>query len=243
VIGAVGVGGVKLLVEGYKIPSSSMYPTLIIGDHVFVDKLSVKWREPGRGEIIVFDQPCAHRTYIKRVIAIGGDTVEVRCGVVYVNAIAQNSSLVVKATEYKDYDDSRGTWLTRTASRYRDTIDGHTFDTFRNIDDPRRGDFPSRERPFAPSCTQSEFFGDAAPSANQPSGKLVETKAEAEPCEPQLHFVVPASSLFVMGDNRHNANDSRYWGVVPIGNVIGRAINIWMSDGAEGGWSRFGAIE
>ena len=242
VIGAVGIGGVKMtMIEGFKIPSSSMYPTLIIGDHLFVDKLSVKWREPSRGEIIVFEQPCAHRTYIKRVIAIGGDTVEVRCSVVYVNGIAKTPTLVAKETEYSDYDDSRGEWFKRSVSRYRETIDGHTFDTFRGDQD--RGDFPSRDRPFAPSCTHGEFFGEQAPAANQPSGTLVESKSNAEACEPQLHFVVPPRSLFVMGDHRHNANDSRYWGVVPLGNVIGRAINIWMSDGPEGSWSRFGAIE
>src|SRR4051812_23458807 len=85
------------VIEAFKIPSSSMYPTLEIGDHIFVNKfiygVRIPWtntklfelRGPARGEVIVFMQPCEpDRDYIKRVVALAGDTVEVRCNVVYV---------------------------------------------------------------------------------------------------------------------------------------------------------------
>src|ERR1044071_6670902 len=87
-----------VVLEAFKIPSSSMYPTLEINDHIFVNKFiygiripftTIKlfeWRKPKRGEVIVFIQPCEpDRDYIKRVVATEGETVEVRCNVVYVN--------------------------------------------------------------------------------------------------------------------------------------------------------------
>lgn len=249
VIGMLGIGYVRLAVGNFKIPSASMYPTLVIGDHIYVDKLSLAWRPAERGEVIVFTQPCAKRTYVKRVIAQGGDTVEVRCSVVYVNGKALPSSVVSTSSTYVDFDDSTGQWLARSASRYRESLGDHTYDTFHDIARPGGGadtnhDFPNRDRMIAPSCQAGDFY-DAKRGDPQPVGKLVETKSFgiAAPCEPQLHFVVPTDSLFVMGDNRNNAYDSRYWGVFPSSAVIGRVIGVWLSTGQAGDWTRFGGLE
>src|ERR1700759_2247167 len=89
------------VVEAFKIPSSSMYPTLEINDHIFVNKfiygVRIPWtttklfalRGPPRGEVIVFIYPCdPDRDYIKRVVATAGQTVETRCGVLYVDGVA-----------------------------------------------------------------------------------------------------------------------------------------------------------
>jgi len=238
-------------VEGFNIPSSSMYPTLFIGDHIFVDKVSLAWHAPERGEVVVFTQPCLQRTFVKRVIARGGDTVEVRCSQVYVNGTPATSTLVSPKATFQDRDEASGRWYPRETSRYREHLGGRTYDTFHDVGRPEgdaaaaRGDFPSRERMFAPSCAKGGAFFDSkdTPPA-QPVGRIVETKPEAAaPCEPQAHFEVPPGTLFMMGDNRNNANDSRYWGVVREDAVIGRVTGIWMSDGLEGDWSRFGAIE
>lgn len=246
------LGARLFVVEGFKIPSSSMYPTIVIGDHIFVDKLSLNWRAPERGEVVVFRQPCSQRTFVKRVIARGGDTVEVRCSQVYINGMPATSTIVAPSASYRDRDDTDGRWFSRETSRYRETLGAHAYDTFHDPERPTlpdaaaRGDFPSRDRMFAPSCTQGSGFFDQKPGTPaQPTGRIVETKpaATAATCETQLHFEVPAGTLFMMGDNRNNANDSRYWGVVREDAVIGRVIGIWLSDGIEGGWSRFGAID
>ncbi|HEY5949766.1 MAG TPA: signal peptidase I [Kofleriaceae bacterium] len=255
VIGAISGGSYRFALETFKIPTSSMYPTLVIGDHLYVDELTVRWQPPERGEIIVFDQPCAHRPYVKRVIAVGGDTVEVRCNYVYVNGTRIPDDPVQPHTSYRDYDEMTGKWIERRCSRYRETHGGHTYDVFHDEDRPERDrasnlergdahDFPDLQRMIAPSCQQGDFYAPKPGAAQQPIGQLVVTKRGAQPCEQQAHFVVPEHSLFVMGDNRNNANDSRYWGVVTLDAVIGRAIGIWLTQPPHGSrsWSRFGAV-
>ncbi len=246
------------VIEAFKIPSSSMYPTLEIGDHIFVNKfiygMRIPWtnvkffelREPRRGEVIVFIYPCdPTRDYIKRVIALGGDSVEVRCNVVYVNGKAVPSEMIENGEQcsYMDYDEQQNRWFPRHCSRYRETVGEHYYGTFHDPERPLRDrrkqeghpvpddrDFPQRGLPAGPSCSRSED-ALAAAKIEQVKGKLVETQPEAVAgaCEQQLHYVVPPGHVFVMGDNRNNSNDSRIWGSVPLDNIKGRALFIWLS--------------
>ena len=139
------------VIEAFKIPSSSMYPTLEIGDHIFVNKfiygVRIPWtntklfelRKPRRGEVIVFMQPCTpDRDYIKRVVALENDTVEVRCNVLYVNGTAVPNAYIDGDCQYQDYDEYTHTWSTRYCSRYRETVDGLAYDVFHDAERPAR---------------------------------------------------------------------------------------------------------
>ncbi|MBI4387575.1 MAG: signal peptidase I [Candidatus Omnitrophica bacterium] len=74
------------LIGPYKIPTGSMEPTLMVGDRIFVDKLTYRFHPPKRGEIVVFKYPLdPKKDFVKRLIAFGGEEVEIRDGSIYVN--------------------------------------------------------------------------------------------------------------------------------------------------------------
>lgn len=83
------------IVEAFKIPSGSMIPTLLVGDHLLVNKFIYRFTTPQRGDVIVFKYPDdPSRNFIKRIRAVGGDTVEVREKVLYINGEAQTEPFI-----------------------------------------------------------------------------------------------------------------------------------------------------
>ena len=81
------------IVEAFKIPSGSMEQTLLVGDHLLVNKFIYRFTDPKRGDVIVFKYPDnPSRNFIKRIVGIGGDTIEVRDKAVYVNGQQQDDS-------------------------------------------------------------------------------------------------------------------------------------------------------
>ena len=242
------------VIEAFKIPSSSMYPTLEIGDHIFVNKfiygVRIPWtqtkffevRKPERGEVIVFMQPCQiDRDYIKRVVAVGGDTVEVRCNIVYVNGIAVPHKIVQAEAQYEDRNEDSSEWFTKTVSRYTEFVGEYAYDTYHDPERPardeeaRRGkargdtkDFPQSDRILHNCSNQKDY--ESRPAANQLPGEIIVTDEHPKnACAQQIHYVVPPNHVFVMGDNRFNSNDSRFWGSVPVENIKGKALFIWLS--------------
>ncbi|MGE3544048.1 MAG: signal peptidase I, partial [Kofleriaceae bacterium] len=153
--------------------------------------------------------------------------------VVYVNGKAIPSELVQgDGCEYSDSDEA-GNRQTKRCTRYRELVDGKRHDVY-HVPDRRLDDdgFPTNGR--VPTC-----MSDPSPPSpgvkriaapNQLPGNIVVTKpGAADTCEQQAHYVVPEGHVFAMGDNRANSRDSRYWGSVPIENIKGEAMFIWLS--------------
>lgn len=251
-----GLGLRATALEAFKQVSSSMAPTLAVGDDVLTNKLSLYWHPVERGDVIVFHQPCQPVDYLKRVVALGGQTVEVRCSTVYVDGKPLAEHAVEGATcSYDDRDETTDRWSQRPCSEYTETSGARTYHVYhddgRPARDPHRAtqsasdprDFPALDRGDAPpSC--AGMSGPTGEVTRQQPGKLVATRPGAPPCEPQLHYVVPDQHVFVLGDNRYNSNDSRYWGSVPLENIKGRVIGIWLGDGQSGpSLRRFGGVD
>ena len=185
-------------VQAYKIPSGSMEPTLLVGDHIIVNKLAYGFRLPDsffgltpladeipwgsylfrlgqvhRGDVVVFVYPQdPTKDFIKRVIAIGGDTVEIRDGILYLN-------------------------------------------------------------------------GQLAPD---PHAHFEVPQSEREPGNPRDFDgpqKIPQGMYFMMGDNRDRSYDSRFWGLVRMNEIEGRALFIYWSWDSDSSslvpirWSRF----
>ncbi len=160
-----------MLIEAYNIPSESMENTLLVGDFLLADKLTFgprlpftdvrlpALRDPHVGDVVVFrfpDNP--HKNFIKRVVALGGDEVQLLDKVVYVNG--------------KPLDES-----------------GYAIHT------------------------DSIIIPNGTPQPRDNFGPVT----------------IPAGSFFVLGDNRDNSSDSRFWGTVPREMIFGKALLVHWS--------------
>ena len=200
----------SFIAEPFRIPSSSMMPTLLIGDFILVNKFSYGIRlpvtngkvvdlgEPERGDVIVFRFPEDPRIdYIKRVVGLPGDQIAYRNKVVYVNGapVAQEDVGIYQG-------EGSGAEMT-----------GSLLKTER---------LPGVEHQILQRRSGSGFY----PVHEGP-------------------WTVPSGHYFVLGDNRDNSQDSRFWGFVPEENLVGKAFLIWMNwDTRNGGveFSRIGTV-
>lgn len=159
----------SFVVQAFKIPSGSMLSTLQIGDHLLVNKfiygikfpmngkILIPLKSPERGDVVVFRFPKDRSIdYIKRVVGVAGDTVEIKDKQLYINGKA--------------------------------TTNPHAQFTTSNI-----------------------------------------IKASAGPRDNMGPVKVPEGKIFVMGDNRDNSFDSRFWGFVPLKDVLGKAFILYWS--------------
>ena len=170
------------VIQAYKIPSGSMKPTLQIGDHILVSKFNygvklpflrstlIPIGTPKRGDILVFIYPeDRSKDFIKRLIGLPGDTIEIRNKKILLNGLPSN--------------DTHGV--------YMDNL-------------------------IIPGSVQPrDNFGPVT---------------------------VPEDSIFVMGDNRDESYDSRFWGFVKMKDVLGKALIIYWSWNHDDTWVRWGRI-
>lgn len=178
-------------IELFCIPSSGMAPTLQVGDYIMVNKTN---QSPHRGEIIVFVYPIdPDKDFIKRVIAVGGDTVQLCGGQVLLNGQPLRRVAQPGQCEYEDYDEDRRLWSRVQCVAYREWNGSESYLTIHN---------------------QS-------------------TAEQSKECTTPV--TIPTGHVFVLGDNRDNSHDSRYWGTVPLDSFKGKASFIWWSKGLQGG--------
>jgi signal peptidase I len=207
------------VVEAFKIPSGSMIPTLMIGDHIFVNKFTygplIPWTDkrlftrlpPQRGDVMVFKFPeNKEQDFIKRVIAVPGDTLEAIDGRPVINGWLV-PHCYVGPFKYEG----------RSAELYIEYLEDKSYFTL----------FDSN--PDEQSCVSGEECGAGLSCRGGICGIL------------QGPFrVAPDEAAWVMGDNRNNSHDSRSWrgglgAGVPFENIKGRAMFVWMSFGPGGG--------
>jgi signal peptidase I len=181
--------GTTFLVQAFKIPSSSMEDTLLVGDHLLVNKFVfagerqdgkglLPYREVRRGDIVVFKYPFyPHQHFVKRVIGVPGDRLRIVNRQVYIN----------------------GEPLPEPYKVHRSSL-AHDF----------RDNFPLGEDHFA-----FEMMPEW--------GAKLSTMMQGD------ELVIPPGQYFVLGDNRDNSQDSRYWGLVARENIIGRPLLIYWS--------------
>jgi signal peptidase I len=191
------------VVELVTVRSSTMLPVLDVGDHLLVDKLS---RSVERGDVIAYQFPCRDllEPDIRRVVAVAGDTVELRCGLLYINGRAVPTTPVAGVCDY--------TWGTHPCTRHRELLDGHEYDVLDSLDQP--AEFPSN----AVETCEAAYGREVS----YPQGKVVDTAPHSAPCVLHRHYVVPDGQVFVMGDRRELVDDSRRWGALPREKIIGR---------------------
>jgi signal peptidase I len=195
----------SFLVEPFKIPSSSMVPTLLVGDFILVNKFTYGIRlpvanvkvvdlgSPARGDVMVFRYPeDPSLDYIKRVIGLPGDRVEYRNKRLSING---------KPVPIRQVDDYLSKERMQFSRHFVETLNGQEHHILLEEDAPAFT-APSRAFPYADNCNYNM------------SG---------------LACTVPPGHYFVMGDNRDNSSDSRVWGFVPDQNIVGKAFFIWLN--------------
>jgi signal peptidase I len=236
VIAVIAGGATRSAIEVFRIPTSSMLPTIRIGDEVIVNKLALHLRGPRRGDVVVFRHPCTGRVYIERVVALGGQTVEIRCHALHVDGKRVPEKLVRgTGCSYRDTDAS-GEPTEHLCTEYEEAGYRTFHPSGRAALDATGGmgdehtDFPRLDAETAPSCASSVYEEEERP-AEQTIGRLVQTRGpeDAKPCDLQLHYVVPANHVFALGDHRSNSNDSRFWGSVPVENLVGVFVGSWRN--------------
>ena len=178
-----------LVVQAFRIPTGSMENTLLVGDFLFVNKLVYgseidigvsghriiyyrfpAIRQPQRGDVIVFRYPDdPSRDFIKRCVAVEGQTVEIRDKVLFVDGKAQVEPYIIH----------------------------------------------SDDRVLPKEISARDNFGPT---------------------------VVPKGHLFMMGDNRDNSHDSRFWGPLPLNLIKGKAMILYWSWDAEKNMPRFNRL-
>jgi len=259
------------LFEAFKIPSGSMIPTLMVDDHIFVSKFIYgvrlpfsrvrlfDWREPERGEVIVFEYPGDDeehgKDFIKRVVAIPGDRIRVENNLVYINgSVTEGTRVITRHTQCKMAPGEKCTHLPQLGDRTvfaragrRARLPGcpctYLMESGGGTTWMTQHVWPTVE------CACTTFEDKEPPASNSPDWPDMRQRLSfldgwtdqgerwlRRKPDGRIDMEVPEGYVFVMGDNRDNSKDGRYWGLVPRENIRGKALFIWWAGANR--WNR-----
>jgi len=193
VVGLVVFGFRSTVMDWNVVPTGSMKPTIVEGDYILVDKLAYAVRvpflgwtvayreEPKRGDIVVFDPPGEHDRFVKRIVGLPGDVLEMRDNRLYLNG---------RPVAYYDPD-------------------GHGLDDMEPL---------------------------SWPGVEVLAGRAHEVLMAQEPTDAASFgpVTVPAGHFFMLGDNRDNSKDSRWFGPVARERIVGRVSRVLASFDPKG---------
>ena len=202
----------SFFIEPFRIPSGSMMPTLKDGDFIAVtkwdygirnplsNKILISTSKPERGDVIVFKYPEDKSVdFIKRVIGLPGDVIVYSKKKLYILEAGSPKGTMPKEVS------------TSLIESFEEKIAGLEFaDTYDMLTETFSNGVSHRMQV----------------SQNAPDNAL---RFFREKGLPQGMWVVPEDCYFVMGDNRDNSHDSRFWGFVPMENIKGKTIGIWLA--------------
>ncbi|QJC31615.1 signal peptidase I [Enterobacteriaceae endosymbiont of Donacia tomentosa] len=223
----------SFLYEPFYIPSGSMMPTLLIGDFILVNKfiygiknpinnkIIIDNKLPKRGDVVVFQYPKNIKVnFIKRIIGLPGDKI------IY-NIKNKQIILIVKKNNKKN--------INKTSIKYSKLKKSSFIQTFQILNKISGNNFYQKS-------IKSSFFGglrffEYIEKIDQLSHKIIflpeiineSLKIYRQKNQSIYTWIVPKESYFVMGDNRDDSYDSRYWGFVDKKYLLGKAVFIWLS--------------
>ena len=221
------------IIQAFFIPSESMVPTLLKDDHIMVNKFIYRFREPARGDVMVFRAPPeasdgVERDFIKRVIGIPGDEIRIEPGFVMVGDTEFKRPELRELLSEKSY-----TGTVRIVSSKAVLVDGHVVtpeeiaavaqqpnDTVVIV--PGRvfiNGKPIKE-PYLNEDADDRYPGDTMWPSDQ-------RKYVREGKDGKLVVKIPKGRLLMLGDNRNNSKDARYWGLLDRRRVLGKAMFIF----------------
>ena len=190
-----------MFIEPFVIPSGSMIPSLLIRDHIAVNKFAYGirypftkkylWRKgiPKRGDVVVFRSTEDRKFMVKRVLGLPGDTVFIdEKGQVWINNESIPREFIEEPKNSKEF-------------------------------------YSVSERSLGTSYDDYEFFIE---KTEKHKYRVIQMLSVYSRWATEV-YKVPKDSVFVLGDNRDDSKDSRFWGPLPLDNIMGRAFGIWLS--------------
>ena len=194
------------LADWPKVPSSSMEPTLRVGDYLLVNHLAygprlpftntaIELGQPQRGDVVVFRYPLDVSTfYVKRLVGLPGDVVRMHNGLVSVNGETPAAELL---SDGSPRNEDRGHWLMRETVQQRERV-----------------------------VKLNPFVQGRLPLNLQQPGLAQHCRAEDTAT---WQCTVPSGQYLMLGDNRDNSEDSRVWGFLPHEQVYGKAVRVLIN--------------